>query len=98
MRLDGGFGGPELLNFLEDEAKVEYIRKQGLKAPRPAPGGPGATAACTKSATRVDQLPHLVLAVRDHRWVMEWLGIGASYMWGTNLSGWAIGTDIQFHS
>ena len=23
--LDGGFGGPELLNFLEDEAKVNYI-------------------------------------------------------------------------
>ncbi len=25
VRLDGGFGGPELLNFLEDEAKVDYI-------------------------------------------------------------------------
>ena len=25
VRLDGGFGGPELLNFLEDEAKVGYI-------------------------------------------------------------------------
>ena len=39
----------------------------------------------------------VVLAFRDHRWGMEWLGIGASYMWGTNLSGWTIGTDIQFH-
>jgi hypothetical protein len=25
VRLDGGFGGPELLSFLEDEAKVDYI-------------------------------------------------------------------------
>ena len=25
VRLDGGFGGPELLNFLEDKAKVDYI-------------------------------------------------------------------------
>ena len=25
VRLDGGFGGPELLDFLEDEAKVGYI-------------------------------------------------------------------------
>ena len=25
VRLDGGFGGPELLNYLEDEAKVDYI-------------------------------------------------------------------------
>jgi hypothetical protein len=25
VRLDGGFGGPELLNFLEDEAKVDYV-------------------------------------------------------------------------
>lgn len=25
VRLDGGFAGPELLNFLEDEAKVDYI-------------------------------------------------------------------------
>jgi hypothetical protein len=25
VRLDGGFSGPELLNFLEDEAKVDYI-------------------------------------------------------------------------
>lgn len=25
VRLDGGFSGPELLNYLEDEAKVDYI-------------------------------------------------------------------------
>jgi len=25
VRLDGGFGGPELLNFLEDEAKADYV-------------------------------------------------------------------------
>ena len=25
VRLDGGFGGPELLNYLEDDAKVDYV-------------------------------------------------------------------------
>jgi hypothetical protein len=27
---------------------------------------------------------------------IQWVGIGASYIWGTNISGWSVGADVQF--
>lgn len=28
---------------------------------------------------------------------VKWLGLGASYIWGTNISGWSVGADVAFH-
>jgi hypothetical protein len=28
---------------------------------------------------------------------VQWLGLGASYLWGTNISGWSVGLDVAFH-
>lgn len=28
-------------------------------------------------------------------WKVEWLGIGGSYFWGENFSGWTVGADIR---
>ncbi len=28
---------------------------------------------------------------------VQWLGLGASYIWGTNISGWTVGADVAFH-
>jgi hypothetical protein len=39
----------------------------------------------------------LVLVFNNPLWGMQWLGIGASYLWGTNISGWTYGADIEFH-
>lgn len=29
-------------------------------------------------------------------WKVQWLGLGASYLWGTNISGWTVGADVAF--
>jgi hypothetical protein len=29
-------------------------------------------------------------------WKMQWLGVGASYIWGPNFSGWTVGADVAF--
>jgi hypothetical protein len=29
-------------------------------------------------------------------WKFEWIGIGASYIWGTDTHGWAAGVDVRF--
>jgi hypothetical protein len=38
----------------------------------------------------------LVLDFLNQLWKLQWLGIGASYLWGTNISGWTVGADVAF--
>jgi hypothetical protein len=38
----------------------------------------------------------LVLDVLHQLWKVQWIGIGASYLDGTNISGWAVGADVAF--
>ncbi|HEX3838560.1 MAG TPA: hypothetical protein VHW25_16480 [Steroidobacteraceae bacterium] len=38
----------------------------------------------------------LVLDFLHHLWKVQWIGLGASYVDGTNFSGWAVGADIAF--
>lgn len=38
----------------------------------------------------------LVLAILGKLWKVKWLGLGASYFWGGDLSGWAAGADVRF--
>jgi hypothetical protein len=38
----------------------------------------------------------IVLDFLDQLWKVQWLGLGASYIWGTNISGWTVGADVAF--
>jgi hypothetical protein len=39
----------------------------------------------------------LVLDYLNQLWKVQWIGIGASYLWGNNeFSGWSIGADVAF--
>jgi hypothetical protein len=38
----------------------------------------------------------LVLDFLNQFWKVQWIGIGGSYLWGTNISGWTVGADIAF--
>ena len=38
----------------------------------------------------------LVLDFLNQLWKVQWLGVGASYLWGTNISGWTVGADVAF--
>ncbi len=38
----------------------------------------------------------LVLDFLNQLWKLQWLGVGASYLWGPNLTGWTIGADAAF--
>lgn len=38
----------------------------------------------------------LVLDFLDQLWKVQWLGLGASYIWGTNITGWTVGADVAF--
>jgi len=38
----------------------------------------------------------IVLDFLNQLWKVQWIGIGYSYMWGNNFSGWSIGADIAF--
>ena len=37
----------------------------------------------------------LVLDFLGKLWKVKWLGVGASYFWGQNFSGWSAGMDVQ---
>jgi hypothetical protein len=37
----------------------------------------------------------LVLDLLGVLWKVEWLGIGATYFWGENFSGWSVGGDVR---
>jgi hypothetical protein len=38
----------------------------------------------------------LVLDVLNRFWKVQWVGIGGSYLWGNNFSGWTVGADLSF--
>lgn len=38
----------------------------------------------------------LVLDFLNQLWKVQWLGIGGSYLWGTNIRGWTLGADVAF--
>lgn len=38
----------------------------------------------------------LVLDFLNQLWKLQWLGVGASYLWGTNINGWTVGADVAF--
>jgi hypothetical protein len=38
----------------------------------------------------------LVLDFLNQLWKLQWLGFGASYIWGTNITGWTVGADVAF--
>ena len=38
----------------------------------------------------------IVLDFLNQLWKVQWLGLGASYIWGTNIEGWTVGADVAF--
>jgi hypothetical protein len=38
----------------------------------------------------------LVLDFLNQLWKVQWLGLGASYLWGTHIKGWTVGADVAF--
>jgi hypothetical protein len=38
----------------------------------------------------------VVLDFLNQLWKVQWIGIGASYLWGPNISGWSAGLDVVF--
>jgi hypothetical protein len=38
----------------------------------------------------------IVLDFLNQLWKVQWLGLGASYIWGTNIDGWTVGADVAF--
>lgn len=36
----------------------------------------------------------LVLDFLNQLWKVQWMGVGASYIWGQNISGWTVGADV----
>jgi hypothetical protein len=37
-----------------------------------------------------------VLDFLNQYWKFQWIGVGASYLWGPNITGWTVGADIAF--
>lgn len=38
----------------------------------------------------------IVLDFLNQLWKVQWLGVGASYIWGTSITGWTVGADVAF--
>jgi hypothetical protein len=38
----------------------------------------------------------VVLDFLNQLWKVQWIGIGGSYIWGTNITGWTVGLDVVF--
>jgi Solitary outer membrane autotransporter beta-barrel domain len=38
----------------------------------------------------------LVMDVLNQFWKVQWIGVGASYVWGPNIMGWSVGADVAF--
>jgi hypothetical protein len=38
----------------------------------------------------------VVLDFLNQLWKVQWIGIGASYLWGPNITGWSAGLDVVF--
>jgi hypothetical protein len=53
-----------------------------------------------KSGLGVDHLneihARIVADFLNQFWKVQWLGVGASYLWGPSISGWTLGADVAF--
>jgi hypothetical protein len=38
----------------------------------------------------------VVMDFLNQFWKVQWIGLGASYLWGTNITGWTFGADVAF--
>jgi hypothetical protein len=38
----------------------------------------------------------VVLDFLNQLWKVQWIGFGASYLWGPNITGWTVGADVTF--
>ena len=38
----------------------------------------------------------VVLDFLNQLWKVQWIGVGGSYLWGSNITGWTVGLDILF--
>ena len=38
----------------------------------------------------------VVLDFLNQLWKVQWIGIGSSYVWGSNITGWTVGLDVVF--
>jgi hypothetical protein len=38
----------------------------------------------------------LVLDFLNQLWKFQWIGVGASYLWGTHITGWTVGADVAY--
>ena len=38
----------------------------------------------------------LVMDFLNQFWKVQWLGVGASYLWGPNITGWTVGADVAY--
>jgi len=38
----------------------------------------------------------VVLDFLNQLWKVQWIGVGASYLWGPNITGWSAGLDVVF--
>jgi hypothetical protein len=38
----------------------------------------------------------LVMDFLNQLWKVQWIGVGASYVWGPNITGWTVGADVAF--
>lgn len=38
----------------------------------------------------------VVLDFLNQLWKVQWIGIGGSYLWGPNITGWTVGADVVF--
>jgi hypothetical protein len=38
----------------------------------------------------------LVMDFLNQFWKVQWIGVGASYLWGPNITGWTVGADVAF--
>jgi hypothetical protein len=38
----------------------------------------------------------VVLDFLNQLWKVQWIGIGGSYIWGPNITGWSVGLDVVF--
>ena len=47
--------------------------------------------------TRLNEVHgRVVLDFLNQLWKVQWIGIGASYLWGPNITGWSVGADVVF--
>ena len=38
----------------------------------------------------------MVLDFLNELWKVQWIGVSASYVWGTRFTGWTAGLDVVF--